>query len=353
MSYPRMEVDLKALAGNACRLKAVCDSAGIGVYAVTKVFCAMPEVAAVFKEAGFDALADSRILNLQRLEPLNMRRVLLRLPMMSEVEEVVRHADVSLNSELSVVQRLSEAATDLGKRHGVLLMIDLGDLREGVRPEEAEALAERIERLEGVELEGIGTNLTCYGAVIPDERNMGLLTETAETIEERIGRRLRVVSGGNSSSLPLLLNGGLPKRINNLRLGEALVLGRETAYGRKLEGLRDDVFILVAELVEVREKPTVPTGTIGMDAFGNRPVYEDRGIRKRGILAVGKQDVSIEGLRPLDGRIEIFGASSDHMIVDLTDAGDRYRVGDVLRFKLDYGALMKLSTSEYVKKVII
>lgn len=353
MTYPLMEIHLERLKANTAIVKAHCDKAGIGVFGVTKVFCAIPEVAAVFKEAGLDALADSRLVNLARLEGLGMKRVLLRLPMLSQVGETVLHADISLNSELEVMEALSKAAIAADKIHGVILMVDLGDLREGIRPGEALAYARRIEALKGVFLAGIGTNLTCYGAVIPDERNLGILAGLAEEIERGLGRPIEIVSGGNSSSLHLMMEGRLPKGINNLRLGEALVLGRETAYGERIDGTFDDVFVLAAELVEIKEKPTVPTGKIGRDAFGNKPVFKDMGIRKRGILALGRQDVDIDGLIPCNEGVAVFGASSDHMIVDLTDMEDDCKVGDVIRFKVDYGALMKLSTSEYVKKVIM
>ena len=106
--------------------------------------------------------------------------------------------------------------------------------------------------------------------------------------------------------------GHLPKEINNLRLGECLLLGRDMAFDVDIEGLSQDTMRLEAELVEVRAKRTLPVGEIGHDAFGNVPVFVDHGTRRQGILAVGKQDVNVAGLTPLDEGVKIKTASSDH-----------------------------------------
>jgi len=60
--------------------------------------------------------------------------MLLRLPALSGVDEVVESVDVSLNSELTVLAALSRAAVSRGRVHDVMLMVDLGDLREGIWP---------------------------------------------------------------------------------------------------------------------------------------------------------------------------------------------------------------------------
>jgi predicted amino acid racemase len=145
----------------------------------------------------------------------------------------------------------------------------------------------------------------------------------------------------------------LPSAINNLRLGEILLLGRETAFGRLVEGMHRDAFILKGQIIELKEKPSVPTGTIGMDSFGNTPTYEDRGIIKRAIVGMGRQDVDPNGLTPLDDKIDIIGASSDHTILDVTQSEVEYKVGDIVEFYMDYGCLLRASTSQYVDKVIV
>jgi predicted amino acid racemase len=276
----------------------------------------------------------------------------LRIPMLSQVDEIVENVDISLNSEYEVIKALSDKALEKGKVHKIVLMVDLGDLREGEWNETAVEFAGKIVELPGVKLVGVGTNLTCYGAVIPSSENLGLLVAIAEEIEKKYNIKLDIISGGNSSSIHLVEKNEVPGRVNLLRVGEAIVLGRETAYGEKIEGTYTDVFTYMAEIIELKEKPSVPVGEIGMDAFGEKPVYVDRGIRKRAILASGRQDVKVDGLTPRDKDAIVIGASSDHLIIDVSDCKKDYKVGDILEFDVSYGALLAAFTSEYVDKVI-
>ncbi|KXG74060.1 ornithine racemase Orr [Thermotalea metallivorans] len=351
--YPRLEVDLQKIRHNTKTLTELCKKYGVAVAGVTKVFCGIPEIADALVDGGVAMLADSRIENLKKLQNFHLPKLLLRLPMVSQAREVVKYADISLNSELKTIEKLSEAAKELKKIHNILLMVDLGDLREGVWKDHVMATVEEILKFDYVHLIGIGTNLTCYGGVIPNKDNLGVLAELAQAIESKFNISLSIVSGGNSSSLYLLEKGEMPPRINHLRLGESIVLGRETAFGNAIPHTYQDAFTLVAEIVELKEKPSVPIGEIGMDAFGNQPVFEDKGIRKRAILAIGRQDVSVQNLIPIDPNITIFGASSDHLIVDVTDCEKNYSVGNEVKFHVEYGALLQLMTSEYIYKKIL
>ena len=350
MPYPKLVVDTKKLAHNTRTLAERCAARGVALAAVTKVYCAFPELARVQAECGVAWLADSRVDNLAKLQDIPLPKILLRLPMISQAEDVVALADLSFNSEISTCKALAAAARKQGKIHDVLLMVDLGDLREGVWPDRAVETAGEILALEGVRLRGVGVNLTCYGGVLPSTENMTRLVEVAEVIEARYGVALDIVSGGNSSSLKLLASGGMPPRINHLRLGESVVLGFETAEGTRIPGTMDDVFTFAAEIVELQTKPSLPVGEIGRDAFGQVPVFEDRGWRRRAIVAAGRQDLRIDAMSPRDEKISILGASSDHMILDVTDSSRQWQVGDVVEFNLAYGALLAATTSAYVTK---
>jgi predicted amino acid racemase len=272
--------------------------------------------------------------------------------MKSEVEEVIKYADISLNSEIDTIKSLSEEAKKQRKIHEIILMVDLGDLREGVLKEDVIPIVEQIVKLEGIRLRGIGTNLTCYGSVIPTPDILEELVEIKNSINKKFNLNLDIVSGGNSSSLYLVQNGLIPRGITQLRIGEAIVLGRETAFGDRIPHTYDDVFTLEAQIVELKEKPSYPRGILGMDAFGERQVYVDRGIMKRAILAIGRQDVNMNDLIPIDSSIELIGSSSDHLIVNVTNSTYPYKVGDIIKFKLRYGGILSCSTSEYVEKVI-
>jgi predicted amino acid racemase len=325
---------------------------GIKVAGVTKVLCALPELGEAMLEGGAYALADSRIENLMKLKAYDAPKILLRIPMLSQVADVVQYADISLNSEIEVIQALNKAAKSIGKVHQIILMVDLGDLREGVWYESAVAYAGEILKFENIKLLGLGTNLTCYGGVIPSTENLGKLVEIAEEIENNFNVKLDIISGGNSSSIHLLLKDQMPERVNQIRLGEAIVLGTESAYGQRIEGTYSDAFSFVAEIVELKDKPSIPIGEIGMDAFGGKPVFQDNGIIKRAIVAAGRQDVKHDGLTPKDKGIMILGASSDHMILDVSKAEKEYKIGDPIEFDVNYGAMLAAATSEYVNKIV-
>ena len=353
MAYPKLIVDYEILKNNVKTLVNLCNTKGIKVAGVTKVFCGNPQIAKAYVEGGVSFLADSRIENLQRLKDLDVPKIMLRLPMISEAEKIVEYADISLNSEIETIRALSEKALEKNLVHKVILMVDLGDLREGYyNDEDLFQAVEEVLELKGVKLVGLGTNLTCYGGVIPSIEHMDKLNRLKKEIEEKFNIELEILSGGNSSSLHLLSDHDL-QGINNLRLGESLVLGTESAYGQQLAGTRSDAFKLQVQVIEVKEKPSVPTGEIGRDAFGKVPTFVDRGVRKRILCAIGKQDIDLDTLYPVDKGITILGASSDHLILDGSDSEIDYKVGDIVEFTMHYVCLLRAMTSEYIKKELI
>lgn len=355
--YPRLVIDLAKFKHNAKALLALCHANNITVAAVTKVFCAIPEMTRVLCGLPFAFLADSRLDNIERY-PANRksRSLLLRLPSPSEAVRVVQHCDVSCNSELHTLAKIAEAAKALDIRHGIILMVDLGDLREGIYYKNKALLYETatfVHTHSHLMLEGIGVNLTCYGSILPTVENLQHLADMADALAAQLDTPLPIVSGGNSSSLYLLEKGEIPHGINNLRLGEAIVRGIETAFTAPFPGLGQDIITLEAEIIEIMEKPSMPEGVKGFDAFGQQCYYEDKGIRRRAILAVGRQDTDFTGLTCTDPGVTVVGASSDHLIVDVTDCGKALQVGDTLLFSLSYGAILAGFTSSYVKKLFL
>lgn len=352
-SYPILEISLDKVRQNTHVVVGMCHERGIRVAGVTKGFCGHPSIARAMVDGGVDMLADSRVQNLMRLRELQLPKLMLRLPMLSEVDSVVDFADISLVTEIDTIKALARAAHAKRKRHQVILMYELGDLREGIVGEiELLRILEAAAGLDGVVVVGLGTNLTCYGGVLPTTENLSTLTELRGAVESRLHVSLDVLSGGNSSSLYLVEAGNLPEGINLLRLGESIVLGRETAYGRPIRGTHDDCFRLIAEIIEVKAKPSLPDGEVGHDAFGKKPRLVDKGIRIKAICAIGRQDVTPEHLLPEDGSIEILGASSDHLILDVTECRTTPRVGDLVAFKLTYPGILQTMTSGYVSKRI-
>jgi len=353
MTTPRIEIDLKKIAHNAKSLRELYGSKGICIFGVTKVVCGDPAIAEALADKGITTLADSRIENIRRMREagIQARFVLLRTPAPSQAESTVRHADISLNSEISVIERLSKFAVDYDTTHKIILMVELGDLREGLMPSDLEETVEGINGLEGIDLAGIGTNLACFGGVKPDQEKIGYLSSLVGDIEARFGLTLEFVSGGNSANYDWFTSAEDVGRVNNLRLGESIYLGCETLYRRPIPGLFTDAFTLVAEVIESKVKPSLPYGDICQDAFGNVPEFRDRGQIRRAILGVGLQDVLVSGLTPRTD-IDILGASSDHIIIDARELD--LKVGDEVAFTPNYGALLSAMTSPYVlKKYII
>ncbi|RLP10078.1 alanine/ornithine racemase family PLP-dependent enzyme [Propionibacterium australiense] len=349
---PRLEILVDRIAGNARSLAEQCRASGVRVAAVTKVLNAHPALLEALAAAGLQEIADSRIDNLRRIAEMGHRgpRLLLRAPTPRTAAEAVHWADCSLNTSSRTVAALSRAAESVGVTHKVILMIDVGDLREGVWPDRAIAEAVAMSRMPHVELVGVGANLACYGGVLPSVDNMSRLVEIRDACREATGLDLPVVSGGNSANLALMASGQMPGEINHLRLGESIILGRNTLDREPWPGTRQDTVRVVGEVIEVGRKPSVPLGETGQDAFGRHPVFTDRGVRTRAICNLGRQDVVPENLAPTDPGIIVLGASSDHLILDVTDAGTPVDVGDEIAFWPGYSALLAASTSAHVHK---
>ncbi|MDP2299276.1 MAG: alanine/ornithine racemase family PLP-dependent enzyme [Coriobacteriia bacterium] len=342
-------VDLRKVAENTRRV--VDALGGRSVIGVTKVTCGSAEVARAMLAGGAAGIADSRLENLAGLRAagIDVPLWLLRAPVPVLADETVRVADVSLESEVETIEALDAAAYRLGRRHSVVAMVDLGDLREGMLPDALPAFVERAEAMPNIELLGIGTSLTCYGAIVPDAENLGELVALAQSAEARIGRRL-LVSGGMSSSLGALVAGTLPGRVDSLRIGESILLGVSTVTRQPTLGLHTDAIVAYAPVIEVMRKPSAPRGTVAQDAFGGTPTFRDRGERLRAICAIGHQDVVPTGIKPLDSRIGVLGASSDHLVLDVEDMPAAPRVGDEIAFLPGYAATLRLFTSAYVEK---
>lgn len=349
MTTPRLEINITKIAHNAKELNDLYASKGIGIIGVTKVACGDANIANALLKCGISVLADSRISNIRRMRDAGVKAqfVLLRTPFPSQIEEVVQYADISLNSELSVIKALSESAIRQNTTHKIILMVDLGDMREGIMPADLEELVGTVINFDRIELVGIGTNLACLGGITPNDNKMENLSSIAGNIEDHFALTLQFVSGGNSANYNWFVSTKNTGKINNLRLGESIYLGCETLYRKPIPGQFTDAFTLVTEVIESKIKPSVPHGDVCQDAFGNVPEFTEHGQIRRALLGVGLQDVRVSGLTPRSD-IEILGSSSDHIIVNAKQVD--LKVGDEVNFGLDYGALLSAMTTPYVAK---
>ena len=346
--YPQLEFDLALLRSNADAAICRCRGMGIRVCGVVKGVDGLPEAARVLRAAGAEELGTSRLEQVAKCRAAGVPGpwLLIRIPGLTELPDVVALCETSLQSESPTLLALEAECLRQNKTHRVIVMTDLGDLREGFwDKKELVDVCERVEReLPHVHLAGIGVNLTCYGSTKPTPEKMNELVGLARQVEQRIGRKLEIVSGGATSSFTLVHWGTMPAGVNHLRIGEAILLGKDLQVDwgiRDMDYLRMDALTLRAEVVEVKDKPTYPIGEFAIDAFGRKPVYEDRGIRRRAILALGRADVGeLESLIPREQGLTVIGGSSDHCIVDVEDCPRRLQVGDIVEFSLCYSHML-------------
>lgn len=353
MSGPRLEIDIAKIYGNASILVQRMGKVGISVTGVTKAFLGLSDISNALIRAGVGSLGDSRIENIEsmRHDHITSSIMLIRSPMLSQIDKVILNSDISFNTELDIISQLSVSARKANKMHGIVLMVELGDLREGIMPEDIDSTLRRTLQFPNIVFKGIGANLACRNGISPSEQNMGVLSSLANSIETKFGVSVDIVSGGNSANIQWALSGVNLGRINNLRLGESILLGREALQRTPIEGLSLDAFTLIAEVIESKTKPSQPSGNIAQSAFGEIvPRAKDRGNIMQRILAIGRQDTDPSGLLPPVG-LEILASSSDHLILE--DSNDTLSVGSEVAFRLNYSALLQAMTSPFVSKVTV
>ena len=355
---PRLLISLQAIGQNAAAVCALCRKHGISVAGVVKGSNGNVPVSRTLLDNGCAQLASSRLSQLEVIREAlpQAKTLLIRMPSASEAERVVRACDLSLNTEESTLRALSQAAQEAGVTHRVILMYELGDLREGVLGREALiALAKVAENLPGLHLAGIGSTLNDIYGVSPSRENLGELADAFHAVEETLGRKLDILSGGSTTALPMLLKGELPAEINHLRIGEAILTGRDLPdlWGTQVPGCDWDTLTLEARVIEANVKPTRPWGVRSQNGFGEQPpLPPDRGQRRRAILDVGRCDVGEVSQLICPEGVTVIGASSDHLVVDIQERPD-LQVGDVLRFRLFYQGMLYAFQSNDVEKVYV
>ncbi|WP_235641402.1 alanine/ornithine racemase family PLP-dependent enzyme [[Limnothrix rosea] IAM M-220] len=343
-----MEIDLSKIRANTRILADLYGAQGISIMGVSKAVLGEPAIIEAMVQGGVKFIADSRLENIQRMQAAGISTdfVLLRTAP-SQAELIVEIVDISLNSELETIRKIAYYAGLSNKIHRIILMVELGDRREGILPCDLAEFIGEVLKLSQIKLVGLGCNLACYGGIKPDDQNMHGLSEQVELLERKFLIDFSIVSGGNSANYDWYKETQAVGRVNNLRLGESIFLGCETVYGNVIPGLQTKAFQLVAEVIESKKKPSLPFGEICRDAFGNVPIFQDQGIHQRSIIALGKQDTLVSGLS-LDRPLKILGSSSDHLILD--SGKHNLQVGDAVNFSLNYGSLLRAMTSPFIRK---
>jgi predicted amino acid racemase len=353
--YPRVDIQVEGVLANFAAIRAAAEARGVALSLVTKALAGYQPLVERLIEAGATSLGEAHVHTLRKYDGLPVEKWMIRLPLISQAYDVVRHTDVSLNTELATIRALGAAAEDQSKRHKVVIMVESGDRREGVLPDRVVEVCVETSRVPGIELHGLGTEFGCVSDVVPSPDAMDQFARLVDEVETALGRTLPVISGGSSNGLGLLIDGQMPPRINHLRVGETILTGKIANFGTPLPGGSVSPFTLSAEIIEVVDKPSLPSGprAPGQTPVDADPHFPDRGVRRRALVAVGKQDVGIHSLSPHDPAILIEEGSSDVFVADITDSATTYEVGDILTFAMDYFAILPAMVSEFVEKRLV
>lgn len=340
MTSPRIEVDLRKIRHNTQAVVGRLKERGINVTGVTKAVRGHPAIAQAMLDGGCIGLAEARLSNVQRLRNggITCPITLIRTPMLSQVDEIVQLCETSYNTETVVIAGLAAAAIGVNTVHGIVLMVEMGDGREGILPENLGAVAQQVARMPGVTLKGIGANFACLGGTAPTGAKMAALSRLSNETDSLCGPLNQTVSGGNSANLPWALGKQSRGRINDLRLGEAILLGVDPITGGHIDGMHTDAFVLVAEVIETDAKPAPPAIVLVGPALARLHHVSNGEINTRLIFAIGQQDTDIQGLSMPPGST-LIGATSDHLVISTNRSP--LRVGAEMRFQMNYKALMQ------------
>lgn len=355
MAYLKLYRD--RLRHNHDHLKKIFGDKDVSWGVVTKLFCGNEMFIKEIADLGIREMHDSRISNLRAIKKLDagIQTVYIKPPPRHSIKSIIKYADVSFNTEFETIKLLSGEAVRQEKTHKIIIMIEMGDLREGVMREELVEFYEQVYNLPNISIVGIGTNLNCLHGVMPSSDKLIQLALYKQIIELKLGITIPWVSGGTTVTLPLLIRGDLPAGINHFRVGEALYFGADLFTGTTIEGMRDDILRLYTEIIEIHEKPVVPSGDIGADPMGNIMTIDESLIGQtstRAIVDIGQLDINPEFLIPEDSDVKIVDASSDMLVLDVADNKRNLKVGDAVSFNLKYMGALGIMNSRYIDKIV-
>ncbi len=307
-----------------------------------------------------DSVGDSRLTSLKNLKAVNpnMRTIYIKPPAKIYADEVVKYADISLNSSFSTIQALNEAANKAGKTHQIIIMIELGELREGVAGKDIMQFYEKVFELSHIDVIGIGSNLGCMYGVEPTYDKLLQLTLYKELISAKFNKELKFISGGTSITLPLIEMGTVPKEVNHFRVGEAAFFGVSPLYNKQFKELSVDTFEFTANIIELEEKKIVPEGIISDANIGHTADYNKEDISETSVKAIldfGLLDVDKADIEVYDNDISFVGITSDMLVIDIgsnktKDGKQKYGVGEKIKFKPNYMAVARLLNSKFIDK---
>lgn len=350
-------IDIKKLKSNFNYLDALFKKNGIEWSIVSKMLSGHKIFLTELLKFDIKQICDSRVSNLKEIKLINpkIETIYIKPPAKRSIPSIIKYADISMNTEFETIKLLSKEAKRQKKIHKIIIMIELGELREGVLGEDLMDFYESVFKLENIHVVGLGTNLSCLYGVLPNHDKLIQLSLYEQLIEAKFNKQIPYVSGGSSVTIPLIFQNLLPKGINHFRVGETLFLGTDVYNNTKFKKMHSDVFSLNTEIIELIEKPLVPHGEMGTNVEGESYEFDENDIGEksyRAIIDLGLLDVEIDHLELIDKGLKIIGASSDMIVIDLEQNKKKYKVGDLVEFKLDYMGILRIMNSKYIEKKV-
>lgn len=324
---------------------------------VSKMLCGNKIFLKELIDLGVKQICDSRVSNLKAIKEINseIETIYIKPPAKRSIKSIIKYADISINTEFATIKLLNEEAKKMDKVHKIMIMIEMGELREGVMWDEFIDFYGSVFNLSNIEVVGIGTNLSCLYGVLPNQDKLIQLSLYEQLIEAKFNKNIPYVSGGSSVTIPLIFKGLLPRSINHFRVGETLYLGTDVYNDSTIRNMEYNVFQLFVEIIELSEKPMIPDGEMGTNVEGIEYDFNDADLGKsscRAILDIGLLDVEEKHIQPKDSNIEIAGSSSDMIVLDLGKNPKNYKVGDLVEFSLDYLGTLSVLNSQYIEKKV-
>ncbi|MCE5089976.1 alanine racemase [Staphylococcus devriesei] len=326
-----IDINLSKIAYNAEMLRSLLEEQDIQLTPVIKCVAGDTQIIETLIQLGFNHFADSRLENITTTTSEKINYLLLRPTAKNQYEELIKTVKISMQTEIETIRQLNEMAARLNDKHQVMLMIDWKDGREGILTYNVLEYIREIIAMKHIQLVGIAFNFMCFKSMAPTEDDIYAMNQFVGAIENELGFRLKIISGGNSSMLPQLMYNDLGC-INELRIGETLFRGIDTTTFQPMPRLYQDAITLEAEIIEIKPR-VISTNQCYLQA----------------ILDIGYIDTYIEKIIPINDKVKIIGATSDHLMVDL-DNQDFYQVGDTMQFSLEYEALSQVMYQQRLTK---
>lgn len=331
----QININLSKIEYNAEALRTLLEENDIHLTPVIKCIAGDSRIIETLIQSGITHFAESRLENINENFKDQCNYLLLRPTSKKHYTQLVETIKISMQTEIETIREINDIAKSLNKKHQIMLMIDWKDRREGVITYDVLNYIEEIIKMTQIQLVGIAFNFMCFKSSAPTEDDIFKINQFVDAIENNLGFRLKVISGGNSSMIPQLMYNDLG-RINELRIGEALFRGVDTTTYQSIPMLFQNAITLEAEILEIKPRLS-----------DNNQCY------LQAIVDIGYVDTDIDKIKPIKNDVNIVGASSDHLMINLNNQ-DYYKIGDVIEFSLEYEALSQVMyhnrmTKNYLK----